>query len=191
MITCEEMDLRQLLRLMRDACSLSGPHEDKRRVLVAGLGALIGADCAEWVEAKGGRTSRAKSELRVRCQPVGELLFSRHSRQPFSERDARLAHWMAAEFPWTPSPSFNAHSGLTRRERLILDLLLQSYGRKEIAKRLGISVNTVQGYIKAIYLNFRVHSHAELLRHYFQTRGTEPVPSKAPPARPAVKVRAV
>ena len=77
-------------------------------------------------------------------------------------------------------------------ELVELDLLLQSYGRKEIAKRLGISVNTVQGYIKAIYLNFGVHSHAELLRHYFQTRGTEPMPPQAPPVLPMAKaVKAV
>lgn len=180
MITCEEMDLRKLLRLMRDACSASGSPEDKRRLLISGLAAMIGADCAEWVGFKGRRPARAKCELRVRCQPVGELLFSRHSRVPFSERDVRLAQWMAAEFPWAPAPSFNPNCGLTRRERLILDLLLQSYGRKEIAKRLGISINTIQGYIKAIYLNFGVHSHAELLRHYFQTRGTEPVPPGVP-----------
>ncbi len=183
MITSKEM--RRLLRLMRDACLSSGSHEDKRRSFVAGLGGLIGADFAEWVEvSENARGSRAECELRIPCKPIGELLFSRRTQQPFSKREATLARWMAAEFLWTPSPSFNARSGLTRRERLILDLLLQSHGRKEIAKRLGISVNTVQGYIKAIYLNFGVHSHPELLRHYFQTRGSEPVSPKAPPDSP-------
>lgn len=172
MITCEEKDLRGLLRLMRDACLLTGSHEDKRRQLVAGLGSLIGADFVEWVEdSSRGRVPRAEVEMRVRCQPIGELVFSRRSIKPFSERELSLARWMAAEFPWAPAPVFDSSGGLSRRERLILDLLLQSYGRKEIAKRLGISANTVQGYIKNIYRHFDVHSHAELLRHYFQTRG--------------------
>jgi DNA-binding CsgD family transcriptional regulator len=178
MTTCDESDLRQLLRLMRDACLLSGSHEEKRRFAVARLGSLIGADFAEWAEySRRDRMPRAKSELRVHCQPGGELLFTRNARQPFTERDERLTRWLAAEFPWRSGPAFKSHKGLARRERHILDLLLQSYGRKEISKRLGISLNTVQGYIKTIYLHFGVHSHAELLRQYFHTRGDEPSPA--------------
>jgi DNA-binding CsgD family transcriptional regulator len=174
MNTCEEADLRQLLRLMRDACLLPSGHEDKRRHLVAGLGTLMGADVAEWVEtSEKDRVPRAEVELRVPCQPVGELLFSRRGGPPFSERETRLARWIAAEFPWQPEGTGTVKSGFTRRERLVIDLLLQSHSRKEIAKRLGITVNTVQGYIKEIYRRFGVHSHAELLRHYFQSRGRE------------------
>ena len=175
MNTCEEADIRQLLRLMREACLLPGAHEDKRRHLVAGLGALMDADVAEWVEtSEKDRMPKAEVELRVRCQPSGELLFSRRDCRPFSDREARLARWIAGEFPWKPEGvTVAAKSGFTRRERLVIDLLLQSHSRKEIAKRLGITVNTVQGYIKEIYRTFGVHSHAELLRHYFQARGNE------------------
>lgn len=178
MKTCDESDVRQLLRLMRDACLLSGSHEEKRRFAVARLGSLIGADFAEWAESsRRDRMPPAKSELRVHCQPDGELLFTRNVSLPFTERDERLTRWLAAEFPWRSGPALRSQKGLARRERHILDLLLQSYGRKEIAKRLGISLNTVQGYIKTIYLHFGVHSHAELLRQYFQTRGDEPARS--------------
>jgi DNA-binding CsgD family transcriptional regulator len=171
MNTCEEADIRQLLRLMRDACLVPGAHEDKRRHLVAGLGALLAADVAEWVEmSEKGRMPSAAVELRIRC-PMGELLLSRRDGPPFSEREARMARWIAGEFPWQPEGVPVVKSGFTRRERLVIDLLLQSHSRKEIAKRLGITVNTVQGYIKEIYRRFGVHSHAELLRHYFQTRG--------------------
>jgi DNA-binding CsgD family transcriptional regulator len=174
MNTFEETDFRQLFRLMRDACLLPGGHEDKRRHLVAGLGTLLNADVAEWVEtSQKDRVPRALVELRIRCQPVGELLFTRREGPPFSEREARLARWIACEFPWQPEGVPSVKSGFTRRERLVIDLLLQSHSRKEIAKRLGITVNTVQGYIKEIYRRFGVHSHAELLRHYFQTRGSE------------------
>ena len=174
MNTCEEADIRQLLRLMREACLMPGPHEDKRRHLVAGLGLLMGADVAEWVEIPGkDRMPKAEVELRIRCHPMGELLFSRRDGLPFSEREARLARWIAGEFPWKPEGATTAKSGFSRRERLVIDLLLQSHSRKEIAKRLGIPVNTVQGYIKEIYRTFGVHSHAELLRHYFQARGGE------------------
>lgn len=195
MTTCDESDLRLLLSLMRDACLLSGSHEEKRRFAVARLGSLIGADFAEWAEySRRDRMPQAKSELRVHCQPGGELLFTRNASRPFSERDERLTRWLAAEFPWRSGPAFKSQKGLARRERHILDLLLQSYGRKEIAKRLGISLNTVQGYIKKIYLHFGVHSHAELLRQYFQTRGDEPVPSRPesaplPVSRPLEKIR--
>jgi Response regulator containing a CheY-like receiver domain and an HTH DNA-binding domain len=163
---------------MREACLLPGGHEDKRRHLVAGLRDLLNADVAEWVESTGkDRVPRAMVELRVRCHPVGELLFSRRSGPPFTERDARLARWIAGEFPWQPEETSHVRSGFTRRERLVIDLLLQSHSRKEIAQRLGITVNTVQGYIKEIYRRFGVHSHAELLRYYFQTRGSnEPRP---------------
>lgn len=174
MNTFEEADLRQLLRLMRDACLLPSGHEDKRRHLVAGLGALMGADVAEWVETtEKDRVPRAEVELRIPCHPAGLLLFSRREGLPFSEREVCLARWIAGEFPWQPEGAATVKSGFTRRERLVIDLLLQSHSRKEIAKRLGITVNTVQGYIKEIYRRFGVHSHAELLRHYFQTRGSE------------------
>ena len=175
MNTCEDVDIRQLLGLMRDACLMPGGHEDKRRHLVAGLGALLGADVAEWVEtSRNDRLTPALVELRIRCQ-VGELLLSRRDGPPFSEREARMARWMAGEFPWQPEGVQPVRSGFTRRERLVIDLLLQSHSRKEIAKRLGITVNTVQGYIKEIYRRFGVHSHAELLRYYFQTRGNESI----------------
>lgn len=175
MTTCDEADIRQLLRVMRDACLVPGGHEDKRRHLVADLGTLLRADVAEWVEtSEKDRMPRAAVELRIRCH-VGELLLSRRDGPPFSEREASLARWIAGEFPWQPEGIPAVRSGFTRRERLVIDLLLQSHSRKEIAKRLGITVNTVQGYIKEIYRRFGVHSHAELLRHYFQTRGNEPL----------------
>jgi DNA-binding CsgD family transcriptional regulator len=174
MNTCDEVDIRKLLRLMREACLMPGAHEDRRRHLVAGLGALMGADVAEWVETPGtDQFSSAEVELRIRCHPLGELLFIRRDGPPFTEREARLARWIASEFPWQPEGAAMPKSGFTRRERLVIDLLLQSHSRKEIAKRLGITVNTVQGYIKEIYRRFGVHSHAELLRHYFQARGNE------------------
>lgn len=173
---------------MREACLLPGPHEDKRRHLVAGLGLLMGADVAEWVEtAEKDRMPKAEVELRIRCQPAGELLFSRRNGLPFSEREARLARWIAGEFPWKPEGAAAAKSGFSRRERLVIDLLLQSHSRKEIAKRLGITVNTVQGYIKEIYRTFGVHSHAELLRHYFQARGSESFFQGSTPPRSLVR----
>jgi DNA-binding CsgD family transcriptional regulator len=157
--------------------------------LVTGLGTLMGADVAEWVEtSEKDRLPRAEVELRVHCQPVGELLFSRRDGEPFTEREARLARWIAGEFPWQPEGAVPAKSGFTRRERLVIDLLLQSHSRKEIAKRLGITVNTVQGYIKEIYRTFGVHSHAELLRHYFQARGNESFFQGSTPPRPLDRV---
>lgn len=159
---------------MRDACLVEGNQVERRRRLVNDLCEMVGADSAEWVQSSSSdRVPKARFELRVRCQPLGELLFARRDGPAFTVRENRLVRWIAAEFPWGGDRGLASGPRFTRRERLVIDLLLQSHGRKEIAKRLGISVNTVQGYIKDIYRRYGVHSHAELLRVYFQSRGGE------------------
>jgi len=57
---------------------------------------------------------------------------------------------------------------MSPRERLILELLLQSHSRKWIAGELNISINTVAGYIRQIYKTLNVHSHTELVARFYQ-----------------------
>lgn len=53
---------------------------------------------------------------------------------------------------------------LSPRQRVVLNLLLEGMGRKQIAHQLKIAENTVSGYIKEIYRHFSVNSHAQLVR---------------------------
>ncbi|HET7371603.1 MAG TPA: response regulator transcription factor [Gammaproteobacteria bacterium] len=50
---------------------------------------------------------------------------------------------------------------LSDREREVLTLVAKSYSRGEIAKLLGISVNTAAGYIKTVYQKLNVSTRAE------------------------------
>jgi DNA-binding NarL/FixJ family response regulator len=54
--------------------------------------------------------------------------------------------------------------GLTPRERDVLDLLAQGFAYKEIARRLGLSGETVNSYVKTIYRKLNVHSAVEAAR---------------------------
>ena len=49
---------------------------------------------------------------------------------------------------------------LTRRETEVLQLLARGCSYGEIAKRLGVSVNTVSTHIKKLYLKLEVHTAA-------------------------------
>ena len=55
-----------------------------------------------------------------------------------------------------------AISGLAKRQREVLELLLCGQSAKEIAATLGISRHTVNDYSKALYRHFGVHGRAEL-----------------------------
>ena len=52
---------------------------------------------------------------------------------------------------------------LSTREREILDLLAKGHRYKEIADRLGISVDTVRTHVRHIYEKLEVHSRAEAM----------------------------
>ena len=103
-------------------------------------------------------------------------LYRSTDREPFNARESRLAHIVLSEVPWLHAQGWPEDHGaevpkLAPRARLVLELLLQSHSRKQIAAHLGISENTVAGYVKAIYRQFNVRSHTELLRHFYQGDG--------------------
>lgn len=56
---------------------------------------------------------------------------------------------------------------LTTRERQVVELLAKGHPYKEIARKLGISPQTVNGYIKSIYDKLHVHSRTEAVAKYF------------------------
>lgn len=52
---------------------------------------------------------------------------------------------------------------LSPRQGAVLDFLLTGQSEKEIAASLGLTVNTVHGYVKEIFRHLRVHSRHELM----------------------------
>ncbi|MEN8183325.1 MAG: LuxR C-terminal-related transcriptional regulator, partial [Myxococcota bacterium] len=56
-----------------------------------------------------------------------------------------------------------SEAGLTRRETELVAALLEGYRVSTVARRLGISENTVRRHLKSIFLKLEVRSQAELL----------------------------
>jgi DNA-binding NarL/FixJ family response regulator len=52
---------------------------------------------------------------------------------------------------------------LTNREREVLDLVAQGFSNKEIAARLGVSLDAVLWHLKHIYQKLHVHSRSEAI----------------------------
>ncbi len=61
---------------------------------------------------------------------------------------------------------------LTRRERVVLDLIRQHLTDKEIAQRMGISWHTVRSHSRSILRKHGVHSRREIAVHGL--RGNHP-----------------
>lgn len=58
----------------------------------------------------------------------------------------------------------HALDALSPRERDVLDLLAQGFSYKEIAHRLHLSPETINGYLKTVYRKLNVHSAVEAAR---------------------------
>ena len=87
----------------------------------------------------------------------------------FDERETRIAHIVLSGVPWLHYASFSGLELFTRlypRHRTILNLLCDGWSRKKIADHLGLSVNTVHGYIRTIFRHFGVHTQSELLSRF-------------------------
>ncbi|MDF1752017.1 MAG: LuxR C-terminal-related transcriptional regulator [Verrucomicrobiales bacterium] len=100
-------------------------------------------------------------------------LFRSVGRRQFSLRDARLTHIVLSEVDWLHETAFPNHpregiSALSPRQRTVLGFLLQGYQRKEIAKKIDLSVHTVNDYIKEVYAVLGVHSHTELFHRFYR-----------------------
>ena len=60
-----------------------------------------------------------------------------------------------------PAPSDKPAENLTKRENDVLEYVARGYTNKEIADALGLSAETVRGYLKTIYGKLHVRSRTE------------------------------
>lgn len=89
----------------------------------------------------------------------------------FDDREARIAHIVLTEVGWLheagmPHSAAKDVPKLPPRCRLILNQLVHGRARKEIAADLGISLHTVNDYLKQIYRHFGVRSQLELIARF-------------------------
>lgn len=101
-------------------------------------------------------------------------LYRRFGSEPFTEREKQIIHIVLSEVPWLHLNGWPQDRGatlptLSPRQRIILNLLMEGMGRKQIADQMGISPNTVAGYTREVYRHFGVHSQAELMRRFLPT----------------------
>ncbi len=132
-----------------------------------------------WREAGIGTLLLSSRPLDERCAS-GIGIYRRTGSNPFTPRESRIAHIILSEVPWLHEQGWPEDRGVTvpklsPRQRLVLNLLLESRSRKDIASHLGISENTLAGYVKEIFRHFRVHSQAELMRRFMQGDGGDTV----------------
>lgn len=97
-------------------------------------------------------------------------LFRKLSAEPFSEREIAMSALILTEIPWLheqhyPREFAPASKDLPHRLATILEMLLKGLSRKEIGDRLDIELNTVHGYVKALYSHFGVTSHSALMQY--------------------------
>ncbi len=128
-----------------------------------------------WREAKVGTLLISMRPLDERSAS-GVGIYRNMPASPFTPREARIAHILLTEVPWLHEQGWPQDRGaqvpnLPPRIRLVLEMLLQSYSRKQIASHLEISENTVTGYVKEVYSRLGVQSHAELIARFFQGDG--------------------
>jgi len=93
-------------------------------------------------------------------------------RPEFDLRNAKMAHIVLAEVPWLHESELDGGGDkvvlpkLSPRRRAVLNLVLEGNSRKEMAAGLGISIHTIDGYVKDIFRHFEVHSQAELIARF-------------------------
>ncbi len=112
----------------------------------------------------------------------GLILFRRFDREPFERCDSALVHAILSGVSWLNEDATRPHYDtaafdMSPRLNAVLNLILQGVARKQVASDLGISINTVGGYIKELYQRFEVHSQAELIRRFVDGG----MPHRSPP----------
>eukprot|EP00913_Durusdinium_trenchii_P005974 g5586.t1 len=109
--------------------------------------------------------------------PLREGMFSavglhrKLGREPFDARQRRLAHIVVSEVKWlhhagVPEDAGDSVPELSPRLRTVFGLLLEGWTRKQMAAHLGLSVNTIAEYTKAVYRHFEVNGQKPLIQRF-------------------------
>lgn len=102
-------------------------------------------------------------------------VFRGRDEPPFDEREQTIAHILLTEVPWLhlsdPEDVLVPVRKLTPRKMTVCNLLIQGQSRKEIAKHLGLTENTVNSYAKEVFKHFAIHSQAELISRFRMRSG--------------------
>lgn len=93
----------------------------------------------------------------------------------FDDRQAHIVHALVTEMEWMHERLEQRDDrlvALSPRLRVIHEMLVQGLSRKCIARKLGLSLHTVNGYVKVTYQHLGVRSHAELIHRFFRRDGS-------------------
>ncbi len=72
------------------------------------------------------------------------------------------------QFFASPAPENSSLAKLTPAEREFLEQLSKGFAYKEIADRMGISIDTVRSYVRTVYEKLHVHSRTEAVVKYLR-----------------------
>lgn len=95
---------------------------------------------------------------------------------PFRDRERCIAHLVTSEIDWlhragTDVPAAEGRGTLTPRQNQILLLLLAGDSPKQIARKLRLSVHTVNDHMKVLHRHFNASSRGELLSRFVSGGG--------------------
>ncbi|MCS7034264.1 MAG: helix-turn-helix transcriptional regulator [Phycisphaerae bacterium] len=113
-------------------------------------------------------------------------------RPPTGDRERAIVHLILSQVDWlhragTDVPANQAGMPqLSGRQREVLFLLLGGQSRKEIARRLQLSSNTVADHMKSLYRLFAVRSKTQLLSRFIAGETQRKAVPDPPSGRPGV-----
>lgn len=112
-------------------------------------------------------TAGASGYLLKRTPPDGILAAIRDLHRGGAPMSSEIARKVVQHFrPQPARPAPESH-GLSPRQEEILKLLAQGHVPKEIADKLGITIETVRSYLKLIYQKLHVRTRTEAVIKYF------------------------
>lgn len=110
------------------------------------------------------QSSTRELELAVRSAKKGETFLSPAiSNTVVSDYMARLRGGNVRK------PGVNPYEVLTSRQREILQLIAEGFSSKEIAQKLGLSINTIEVHRANLMDRLNIHDIAGLVRYAIQT----------------------
>jgi len=98
---------------------------------------------------------------------------------PFGDRERCIVHLVLSEIEWlhragADVPAAESDSATTPRQNAILLMLLSGDSPKQIARKLRLSVHTVNDHMKALHKHFNVSTRGELLSKFISGGGPRP-----------------